>query len=449
MNSQNATRGVGISPAGPDAAGMFPGHALLQHEPPGYALRHALQVIGQKEPAVRAWAFVANAATLPSSDGKEGPLAGIPFGTKDVIDVAGMPTRCGSPASDAAAAPFHAACVDQLVSAGAVPIGKTVTAEYAFRHPGPTCNPLRPSHTPGGSSSGSAAAVAAGMVPLSLSTQTGGSIIRPAAYCGVPGFKPSYGLVSRAGLQLTSESLDTIGWHASDMDWMTRCAEVLLPRPEIVKPAVLEGARIAVIDFSPEAELDHDGRHAMDIAMQALQRAGASCQSHDAVKPLMLLARAHAAIMKYEFARNLGPVARLRAGQLTPSLIKNVEEGWNTPHSLYLDMCAVQHGLRTEWETMSGGADFILTPAAAGAAPAGHEFTGTPAFNKCWTVLGWPCLHLPVAYNNDGLPVGVQLVGPWKQDFSVLSFGSQFERTLGLTRRGRHSKAVAQGHRPG
>src|SRR5690606_18990353 len=137
------------------------------------------------------------------------PLSGIPFAVKDVIDVADMPTRCGSPASDDRPAAVSAASVEALVQAGAIPLGKTVTAEYAFREPGPTRNPANLAHTPGGSSSGSAAAVAAGMVPLALSTQTGGSIIRPAAYCGVPALKPSYGLVSRSGMTLTSESLDT------------------------------------------------------------------------------------------------------------------------------------------------------------------------------------------------------------------------------------------------
>src|SRR5690606_31690897 len=194
-----------------------------------YAVQHALQIIEQKEPSVRAW--VDCAAPIDHSEAVEsdGALAGVPFGVKDVIDVAGFPTLCGSGASDDHPAAFNAACVDALVRAGAVPLGKTVTAEYAFRHPGPTRNPWHLDHTPGGSSSGSAAAVAAGMVPLALSTQTGGSIIRPAAYCGVPALKPSFGLISRDGLQLTCDSLDTIGWHGSDMDWMLRCAAVLLP----------------------------------------------------------------------------------------------------------------------------------------------------------------------------------------------------------------------------
>src|SRR5690606_23439822 len=186
----------------------YPSFTSLQNADHRAALHYSRQMIEQRETDVRAWAHLTTEAPLPEPGALTGPLAGVPFGVKDVIDVAGMPTRCGSPSTDSSAASFNAACVELLLRAGAVPVGKAVTAEFAFRHPGPTRNPRNLAHTPGGSSSGSAAAVAAGMVPLALSTQTGGSIIRPAAYCGVPGFKPSYGFVSRDGLQLTSESLD-------------------------------------------------------------------------------------------------------------------------------------------------------------------------------------------------------------------------------------------------
>ncbi|WP_353170991.1 amidase [Paracandidimonas soli] len=400
---------------------------------PSHALEHALALIRRKETAVQAWALLADPGTLPAPEERSGPLAGIPFGVKDVIDVAGLPTRCGSPASDDRPALFHAASVDMLVNAGAIPLGKTVTAEYAFRHPGPTRNPWNPAHTPGGSSSGSAAAVAAGMVPFALSTQTGGSIIRPAAYCGVPGFKPSYGALSREGMQLTSESLDTLGWHAADMDWVERCADILLPAAPATPARPLEQCRIAIIDMSPEAVLEPEGRMAMDQAVDALRRAGADCVAHDASRELEMLARAHTAIMKYEFARNLAPVARARPDGLTPSLLQNVEEGWNVPSPLYREMCALQHEMRTHWKALSGGADYILTPPAAGPAPAGHAFTGAPAFNKCWTVLGWPCLHIPVRNGAGGLPTGVQLIGPWNEDFSLISLGKQLEALLAQT----------------
>lgn len=408
----------------------YPSFTALQNVGVGAAVQHSLQMISQREADVRAWAHLATASDLPEADSLTGPLAGVPFAVKDVINVAGMPTRCGSPATETSAVPFNAACVELLVRAGAVPVGKAVTAEFAFRHPGPTRNPRNLAHTPGGSSSGSAAAVAAGMVPLALSTQTGGSIIRPAAYCGVPGFKPSYGFVSRDGLQLTSESLDTIGWHTSDMDWMLRAAEVLLPAGPRSNALSLQGAVVAVIDHAPELALEEEGRDTLELVVQRLEQAGARCMRVDAREHLQALVRAHTAIMKYEFARNLEPVVAVRKKSLSASLLQNVQEGWATDAGLYLEMCAYQHEMRTQWKVLSGGADFILTPPASGPAPAGHEFTGTPAFNKTWTVLGWPCLHLPVRINGAGLPTGVQLVGPWKQDFDLLSYGALLEHLL-------------------
>src|SRR5690606_21992859 len=197
-----------------------------------------------------------------------------------------------------------------------------------------------------------------------------------------------YGLVSRAGMTLTSESLNTIGWHGASVDWVRRGAEILLPRPTSTASPTLSSLRIAVIDTAPEAELEAEGRAALDSTIAALQRAGADCTVHDASQTLNSLARAHTAIMKYEFARNLAPVVHQHKSRLSLSLLKNVEEGWQTPDGLYLEMCALQHELRTAWNMVSGGADFILAPAAVGPAPQGHAFTGAPAFNKCWTVLG-------------------------------------------------------------
>ena len=404
-----------------------------QHDVLDPTVDQALAVIRQKDADIHAWVTLAEPASLPSSDSLSGPLAGVPFGVKDVIDVAGMPTRCGSAAGDDRPKAFHAASVDMLVRAGAVPVGKTVTAEYAFRHPGPTRNPRNLAHTPGGSSSGSAAAVAAGMVPLALSTQTGGSIIRPAAYCGVPGFKPSYGVLSRSGMQLTSESLDTIGWHAANMTWVQRCAEALLPKATSDHARPLSECRIAIIDQAPDARLEPEGQAALDAVTGLLRRAGAQCFRHDANRELAQLVQAHAAIMQYEFARNLAPVVHACPKGLTASLLQNVEDGWHTSHALYREMRQLQHEMRLRWQALAPDADYIMTPATTGAAPAGHAFTGAPVYNKCWTVLGWPCLHLPVHSNTDGLPVGVQLIAPWHEDFSLISFGKQVEALLPQT----------------
>ncbi|WP_158238512.1 amidase [Pollutimonas subterranea] len=358
------------------------------------------------------------------------PLRAMPFGVKDVINVGGLPTKFGVAASSDQPVRFDSACVEQLRSAGAIPVGKTVTAEYAFRNPGPTRNPWNIAHTPGGSSSGSAAAVAAGMVPAALSTQTGGSIIRPAAYCGVVGFKPSFGLVSRDGLKLTSESLDVIGWHAASVDYAKVLADVLLPKMPAMTTRELRGIQVAITLHGSAERPDPEVVSTLRHVQKTLERRGAHCVEISIDKELDLLARAHTAIMKYEFARNLAPAIRQCGHLLSASLLNNVEEGFAVPDSLYFEMCAVQRELRTSWHDLSNGADLILTPSASGAAPLGQVHTGAPAFNKMWSVLGWPCLHIPVGVNSNNLPIGVQLIADWHHDFSLLELATTIEEQL-------------------
>lgn len=421
---QNATKNSCTTP--------FPELPAITNNFQKNALQLAYSQIDQCESDVQAWAFLADRDNQSDTTSMTGPLAGIPFGVKDVINVAGMPTRCGSLSSDDRNVRFHAACVEQLVRAGAIPIGKTVTAEYAFRHLGPTKNPWNLAHTPGGSSSGSAAAVAAGMIPLSLGTQTGGSIIRPAAYCGVHAMKPSYGLISRDGMQLTSESLDTIGWYAASMDWLIQAANILLPDATIQTNLTLKDARVSVLDYATDVSLEPEGRQALDKAIQLLETSGAQCRKVDISSLFDQLTQAHTIIMQYEFAQNLAAVARACPEHLSASLLKNVEEGSQIDGTQYLQAIAFQHEMRTQWQTLSEGADFILTPSAAGVAPLGHDYSGSPAFNKCWTLLGWPCVHIPTGLTARHLPVGVQLIGPWRQDATLLSYGSLFNQRLQL-----------------
>lgn len=416
--------------------GKFPSLSGLRASAPGAGVRHARAMIADREAAVRAWAYLAPDAA-PEADilgmaASDRPLAGVPFGVKDVIDVAGMPTACGSPASDGRPAAFNAACVEMLIQAGGVPLGKTVTAEYAFRHPGPTRNPANPAHTPGGSSSGSAAAVAAGMVPLALSTQTGGSIIRPAAYCGVPGFKPSFGLLSRDGLKLTCDSLDVIGWHGADIGWIGAAAEALLPAAGAPSNRALKNAKVAVIDGSAEGAASEEAQAVMKEVACVLERSGANCMRVDAAAQLAALAHAHAVIMKYEFARTMQPVVSARGKHLSAALWENVRQGWAVTHGEYREMRALQRELRASWAGFTQGADFILAHSAAGEAPEGHAFTGAPIFNKCWSVLGWPCLHLPVRMSRRGLPLGVQMIGRFEGDFDLIAYAAQLESEISI-----------------
>ncbi|KGD92432.1 hypothetical protein JL37_17470 [Achromobacter sp. RTa] len=396
------------------------------------AARLSLAAIARDEARVRAWSHVMPAARLEAMDPAgiaAGALAGVPLGIKDVIDVADMPTAFGVPALAPDAASFDACAVGMLRAAGAVPIGKTVTAEFAFKTPGPTRNPHAVGHTPGGSSSGSAAAVAAGMVPAALGTQTGGSMIRPAAFCGVVGFKPSFGRVFRDGMKLTCESLDAIGWYANDVEDAQAIADVLLGAP--VSEA--EGGRpltIAVQLGNPRADLCSESRNEIARVCAALRAHGVQCVPVEAERETALLLQAHDVIMHYEFARSLAPVVERHGEALSAPLLRAVAHGLSIGAAEYLEMRAAQASLRHGWRALYGGADALLTPSTPGAAPLGLDHTGDASFNKIWSVLGWPCLHLPTAFNRAGLPLGMQLVGDWESDHALLSLGRKLHHLL-------------------
>src|SRR5690606_34635689 len=233
-------------------------------------LQSVLRTIRDRDTGIKAWTYLADAKDVEQPAEQSGPLSGLLFGVKDVIDVKGMPTACGASLAQTPPSIFDASCVAQLRAAGAIPIGKTVTAEYAFTAPGPTRNPWNLAHSPGGSSSGSAAAVAAGMVPLAIGTQTGGSIIRPAAFNGVVGFKPTFGHVHRAGMTVLCDTLDTIGWFTRDIDLSIAVANIFLPGAAQSLPATSE-LRIAVLPCESAALLSTEARTTLDRAAAALQ----------------------------------------------------------------------------------------------------------------------------------------------------------------------------------
>ncbi len=400
-------------------------------EPTGGAVRRSLELVSRDDAKLQAWAHVAAARGWDDllSNPQAGPLAGIPFGVKDVIDVAGMPTRCGSHATSDRPVAFDACSVALLRRAGAVPIGKTVTAEYAFQAPGPTCNPHNAAHTPGGSSSGSAAAVAAKMVPLALGTQTGGSIIRPAAYCGVIGFKPSFGAVFRDGLKITCESLDVIGWFAETLEIAESVLEVLTP----INKRVDLGSRrprIAIVKSNPEQELDAHGLQALHGAVGRLERDGFECTASDSFNGSGELNEMHRTIMEYELARSLVSVTWRNREKMSSVLASTVDRGLAIPDDVYLEKRLQQEVLRTSWNLMFGDADLILTASAPGTAPKGLTSTGSSAFNKIWSMLGWPCVHLPTGFADNGLPIGVQLVGKFRADADVLGWAKTLHKTL-------------------
>lgn len=362
-----------------------------------------------------------------------GPLHGMPVGVKDIIDVRGIPTGNGTALDRGRVAREDAAIVRRLKGAGAVIFGKTVTAELAFLSPGPTRNPVNPAHTPGGSSSGSAAAVAAGMVPLAIGTQTGGSVIRPAAYCGIPGFKPSFGRVARGGILSQSPSLDTVGVFASDIAGLALLADVLFgddpddsatadprPPPGLLRTALAPtpvAPTFAVIrtpwwdQVHPELKagfeelVAHLGERAFEVALPA---------------PFDQALAVRERINLVEMAWRYRAYRDRDAAALSAVLRDAIERGEALGATDYLrDLDRGRRYARGLAEILER-ADAILTPAAPGPAPAGLESTGPSTFNALWTLCGLPAVTLPLLESSDGLPIGVQLVGRIDDDGRLL-----------------------------
>jgi Asp-tRNA(Asn)/Glu-tRNA(Gln) amidotransferase A subunit family amidase len=398
--------------------------------------------IREVDPRIQAWAFLdpehamaqARAADeLRLSGQPAGALHGVPVGIKDIIDTADMPTENGSALHAGRTPSRDAATVARLRGAGAVILGKTVTTEFATRHPGKTRNPHDPAHTPGGSSSGSAAAVAAGMVPLALGSQTGGSTIRPASYCGVYGLKPTHGLISRHGMFQLSRSVDHVGLFARSLDDLALLLEELAghderdpdTRPRARVPyreiAATEPPLTPMLGFmkTPLWEgVDADAREAFAELVEHLG---------DRVEEVELSAataeawRWHEAISGAEMALSLRREWEAAREGLSPALCARIERGRAVPALEYLHARArVPDLIAAFTELFEQRYDAILTPSAFGTAPAGLESTGDPAMCALWTLCGMPAVNVPLMQGANGLPLGIQLVGPRDGDARLL-----------------------------
>jgi Asp-tRNA(Asn)/Glu-tRNA(Gln) amidotransferase A subunit family amidase len=385
-------------------------------------VQRALQAIAAQDGDLQAFAWYCDAASPPVAC-TDGVLGGLAFGVKDIIDVAGMPTRCGALASEADVKVFDAACVAQLREAGAVPVGKTVTAEFASTTPGPTRNPHRSDHTPGGSSSGSAAAVAAGMIDMALGTQTGGSMIRPAAYCGVVGYKPTFGRVHRGGMQVLCESLDTIGWFTTTVAQAIAVAPVLLPGAQA---APLEGRspKVALLRCASLAPLSPAAQAALEDCAVRLERNGATIVRPSLDADIDMMIDVHAKVMRYEMARGMLPIVRERAHLVSAAMRETVKVGLAIDHGIYVRQQNLRAQLAAKWVAELADVDFVVAPSAPGEAPPGLASTGSSIFNRVWSLLGWPCVHLPTAYGEHGLPVGVQWIGRPDADMALLQWAA-------------------------
>ena len=392
-----------------------------------------LERIAQRDREVHAWAFVDPERALAEARARDretprSALHGVPVGIKDVIDTADMPTEYNSPIYRGHQPKWDAACVALLRRAGCVILGKTATTEFANNHPAPTRNPHNLAHTPGGSSSGSAAAVADRMVPLALGTQTGGSVIRPGAYCGVAACKPSFGSINRAGLKFVSESLDTIGVFARKVDELGPLLHVLTGRPLSETPSAKP--RVGLCRTPRWSEADGETQANLEGAAQALAKAGAQVRDFDLPKGSAALFDRHSAVMGYESARALAWEYTQYPEQISTNLRPRLEAGWRVTRQDYDEVRGIARSCRRQLAEQLREFDFLLTPSAASAAPASLASTGSPVFNRAWTLFGVPCVTLPFGTAANALPLGVQLVGAFDQDMALLEWAKWAARQL-------------------
>jgi Asp-tRNA(Asn)/Glu-tRNA(Gln) amidotransferase A subunit family amidase len=394
-------------------------------------VRACLDRIARDEPGIHAWACLDPDRALSEARSVDArrrppPLHGLPVGIKDIIDTADAPTECGTPLYRGRRPTRDAACVAALRSAGGVVLGKTVTTELAFFAPGPTRNPRNPAHTPGGSSSGSAAAVADCMVPAALGTQTAGSIIRPAAYCGVVGFKPSHGLLSIEGIHPFAPSLDTLGVLVREVADVAPLLTALgaptsvstLARPP--KIGVWRSAQWSQASPAMHARLE-------EVAT-TLSRAGASVRELDPLPAEARLSEDQGLIMAAEAVQSFE--ALRPSGALSPQLTTLLERG-TAARPYDLEAAKVRAG--QAWTAMTrvlSEVDALLTPSAPGEAPEGLASTGDPIFNRVVTLLGFPAVSLPAGTGPAGLPLGVQLVGAPHGEAALLAVATWTETCL-------------------
>lgn len=400
-------------------------------------VRACLERIAARESIVHAWSYLAADAALATARALDkapggGPLKGIPVGVKDIIDTDDMPTAYGSKIYAGYRPVRDAACVALTRSAGGIILGKTVTTEFAYYGPGPTANPHNANHTPGGSSSGSAAAVADAMVPLAFATQTAGSTIRPAAFCGCVGYKPSFGTIDCSGVRPLAASLDTVGVMAMDVADAAFFVSVLANRPKLmIDGEALRAPRIGLCR-THEWDLAAPEMQALVLdAAKRAERAGAKLVEIVLPAPFDRLAEAQRKIMAYETARSVHPELRKHRDKVSAVMQSFAEDGNKLAAEDYDAMRRLRIEGAAKLDDIFGGSDVLLVPAAPGEAPAGLGATGDPIFNRVWTLLRLPCMTLPAGKGPHGLPMGIQLVGRRDADAALLAAAAWVEQALG------------------
>jgi Asp-tRNA(Asn)/Glu-tRNA(Gln) amidotransferase A subunit family amidase len=373
--------------------------------------------IAELDPTIHAWVQV-----RPEEPTADGPLSGIPFGAKDIIETKGMATEYGSPLYKGRMGTEDAAIIRELRGRGAVLLGKTVTTAFAYRTAGPTKNPRNLAHTPGGSSSGSAAAIAAGMVPFTIGEQTRGSIIRPASYCGVTGFKPTYNLLPTEGMLPVSKSLDTLGFF-------THTPADMLALWKAVGHSEGREERFSFGAPEPMPDCEPEMASAFVQTLKLLRQAGVSILPVDISAMLKKLDEANDVEMFYEGARYHEPRLKEFGDHLDQPLANLVRDGLKIPAQRYDDAKQYIAESRMRLAEIFKSTPVILTPAATGPAPLGLSTTGDPRMNAPWTALGTPAVSIPMPVGS-ALPLGLQLTADLGQDARVLQAALLLQRHL-------------------
>lgn len=393
---------------------------------PDAALAQSLEAIEAQEKAIGAFVHRAKAPRAAA----QGPLRGIAVGIKDIIDTSDLPTEMGSPIYRGWQPRADASVVTMLKRAGATIVGKTTTTAFAALDPTATLNPRNHGHTPGGSSAGSAAAVGAGMIPLAVGTQTGGSVIRPATFCGVAAIKPSYRLLPTVGVKCYSWTLDTVGLFAAGVDDLAIALSAITGRPELAEHRFTKPLRIGVVtqDFAGPVEAASDA--ALRLAASAAERAGATIR---VLKLSDIFAEAwqiHPIIQDCEAHRALAWEYATHHDEIAPKLRAKMDETAGIPPSTYHEALAITARARAAEAEAFADVDVMLTYSAPGAAPKGLASTGDPRLNRLWTLLGVPCVNVPADVADGGLPVGVQIIARFGEDATALAAARFVENAL-------------------
>jgi len=399
-------------------------------------VRDCLERIAAREDAVQAWEYLDRDAALEQARAADagpprGLLHGLPVAVKDLIDTVDMPTAYGTPVYAGHRPAWDAACVALTRAAGGIVIGKTVTTEFAGMYPGKTRNPHHPGHTPGGSSSGSAAAVADYMVPLAFGTQTAGSVIRPAAFCGVVGYKPSFGLISRVGVKALSDTLDTVGTIARTVPDAALLAAAVSGRADLLvgRPLAVP-LRVGICRTYEWKQAQPETVAAFERAAEKLAAGGIPVKEIKLPPTYASLVQAQSDIQLTEQAQSLAHERLTHGPQLSARLRGILEAGLQISSERYDAAQTLARNCRRSLTEVFTDCDVLLAPSAPGAAPAGLESTGDPLFSRIWTLLRVPCVSIPVAAAANGLPVGLQVVGAFGNDAQTLAAAHRLHQVL-------------------